>query len=90
LTQSEQLEIIGAAIGRPLRMEEIPPEEARRELNLAPFVVNMLLGAWVGAIGQPAFITSTVRDITGASARTFRDWATDHAAEWRSPPTSAK
>ena len=47
------------------------------------FVVNMLLDAWAAAIGQPAFVTSTVAEITGAPARTFRDWATDHAAEFR-------
>ena len=47
------------------------------------FVINMLLDAWAAAIGQPAFVTSTVAEITGTPARTFRDWATDHAAEFR-------
>ena len=28
-------------------------------------VVNMLLDAWAAAIGQPAFVTSTVPEITG-------------------------
>jgi uncharacterized protein YbjT (DUF2867 family) len=85
LSQSEQLSAIGGVIGRPLRMEEIPPEAARNEL-VAPMpaaVVNMLLDAWAAAIGQPAFVTSTVAEITGAPPRTFRDWATDHAAEFR-------
>ena len=72
-------------IGRPLRLEDISPDEARRELfPLMPAsAVNMLLGAWAAAIGQPAFVTSTVAEITGAPARTFRDWAADHAAEFR-------
>jgi hypothetical protein len=47
------------------------------------FVVKMLLDAWAAAIGQPAFVTSTVAEITGAPARMFRGWATDHAAEFR-------
>jgi hypothetical protein len=47
------------------------------------FVVKMLLDAWDAAIGQPALVTSTVAEITGAPARTSRDWATDHAAEFR-------
>jgi hypothetical protein len=47
------------------------------------FIVNMLLGAWAAAIAQPALVTSTVAEITGAPARTFLDWATDHAAEFR-------
>jgi hypothetical protein len=46
-------------------------------------VANMLLDAWAAAIGQPAFVTSTVAEITGVPARTFHDWARDHAADFR-------
>jgi uncharacterized protein YbjT (DUF2867 family) len=85
LTQLEQLSIIGGVIGRSLRIEEMTPEEARREwLPTRPaFVVDMLLDAWAAAIGQPAFITSAVQEITGSAPRTFLDWATDHADEFR-------
>jgi len=81
LSQFEQVAIIGRVLGRSLRIEEISPDEARRELLTA--IPAMLLDAWAAAIGQPAFVTSTVADITGAPARTFLDWATDHAAEFR-------
>jgi hypothetical protein len=72
-------------ISRSLRIEEISPDEARHELlKLMPAtVVSMLLDAWAAASGQPAFVTSTVRDITGAPARAFADWVTDHAREFR-------
>jgi uncharacterized protein YbjT (DUF2867 family) len=86
LTQAEQVSTIGQAIGRRLRVEEISPEEARRELlGVIPvvFIIDMLLNAWAAAVGQPAFVTSTVADITGTPARTFADWATDHAAAFR-------
>jgi uncharacterized protein YbjT (DUF2867 family) len=85
LSQFEQISTIGGVIGRSLRMQEISPDEARRELfaHMPAFVQDMLLNAWAGAIGQPALVTSTVEEITGAPARTFRDWATDHAAEFR-------
>jgi uncharacterized protein YbjT (DUF2867 family) len=85
LSQSEQVSIIGEVIGRTLRFEEISPEEARRELLtvMPPPVIRMLLNAWAAAIGQPAFVTSAVADITGTPARTFRDWVIDHAAEFR-------
>jgi hypothetical protein len=43
----------------------------------------MLLDAWAAAIGQPAFVTSMVAEITGSPARTFHDWATDHADAFR-------
>jgi uncharacterized protein YbjT (DUF2867 family) len=85
LSQFEQVMIIGDVIGRSLRFEEIPPEEARRELlTMMPLpVIDMLLNAWAAAIGRPAYVTSAVADITGTPARTFRDWAIDHAAEFR-------
>ena len=85
LSQFEQISAIGGAIGRSLRIEEISPEDARYELlTVMPAVaVNMLLAAWAAAIGQPALVTSTVAEVTGTPARTFRDWAADHAAEFR-------
>ena len=86
LSQREQVNIIGEVIGRPLRFEEISPEEACQELLTvlpSPTVIQMLLKAWAGAVGQPALVTSAVAEITGAPARTFRDWVSDHAAEFR-------
>jgi len=85
LSQFEQVSAIGRAIGRSLRIEEISPDEARRELlTIGPLVaVNMLLQAWAAAIGQSAFVTSTVAALTGAPARAFADWATDHSVEFR-------
>jgi len=86
LTQADQVHTIGRAIGRSLRVEEISPDEARSELLRilgSPTVVNMLLNAWAAAIGQPAFVTSTYAEVTGAPPRTFREWASDHAAEFR-------
>jgi hypothetical protein len=47
------------------------------------YILNYLLKAWDAAIGRPAFMTSTVEQITGAPPRTFHDWATDHAAEFQ-------
>ncbi len=85
LSQFEQVSAIGRVIGRSLRIEEISPDEARRELlRLGPLVaVNMLLRAWAAAIGRPAHMTSTVAEITGAPPHTFLDWATDNAAEFQ-------
>ncbi len=90
LSQFEQVSTIGRVIGRSLRIEEISPEEARHELLgiMPPSILNMLLDAWAAGAGQPAFVTSTVAEMTGAPARTFHEWVTDHAAEFRvlSPP----
>ncbi|HTM24578.1 MAG TPA: NAD(P)H-binding protein [Vicinamibacterales bacterium] len=86
LTQAEQVHTIGRAIGRSLRVEEIPPDEARSALLPvlgSPTAVNMLLNAWAAAIGQPAFVTSTFAELTGTAPRTFLEWAVDHAADFR-------
>jgi uncharacterized protein YbjT (DUF2867 family) len=85
LSQAEQLRIIGEVIGRPLRLEEISPEEAQRELItiMPPPIIRMLMNAWAAALGQPAFVTPAVAEITGTPARTFHDWVGDHAAEFR-------
>ena len=85
LSQFEQVSTIARVIGRSLRIEEISPDEARRELlAIGPLpAVNMLLQAWAAAIGQPAHVTSTVAETTGALPHTFLDWATDNAAEFR-------
>jgi uncharacterized protein YbjT (DUF2867 family) len=85
LSQFEQVSIIGRVIGRSLHIEEISPDDARRELlTIGPQpAVNMLLQAWAAAIGQPAHVTSTVAEITGAPAKTFLQWATDNATEFR-------
>jgi uncharacterized protein YbjT (DUF2867 family) len=81
LSQFEQLSIIAGVIGRLLQIEEISPEEARREWSnrIPAWVIDMLLAAWAAGLGTSAHITATVNEVTGTPARTFRDWATDHA-----------
>jgi uncharacterized protein YbjT (DUF2867 family) len=85
LTQKEQVSVIGEVIGRPLRFEEISPDAAKREMcaRMPASIANMLLNAFAAAVGQPAFVTSTIAQITGAPALTFHDWAIDHVAEFR-------
>jgi hypothetical protein len=45
---------------------------------VAAGVVDMLLDAWHAAVGLPAYVTTSVGDLTGTPARTFRQWADDH------------
>jgi uncharacterized protein YbjT (DUF2867 family) len=85
LSQYEQISTIGTAIGRSLRITEVSPEEGRREWlkHMPAPAVTKLLDAWAAALGQPAFITSTVREVTGREARTFLTWATDNAVQFQ-------
>lgn len=43
----------------------------------------MLLAAWHATIGIPAYVTTTIQDVTGKPARTFAQWVTDNAAVFR-------
>ena len=87
LTQYEQIATIGQVIGRVLAIEEISRDEARREWSavMPAGVADMLMNAWEAALGQPAYVTSTVEDITGTPARTFADWAKDHVSAFLGP-----
>jgi len=88
LTHREQIETIGRAIGRPLRAEEISPDEARVELLsvFPPFLVDLFLRVWSAAEGHPAFMTSTVEQVLGRPARIFFEWATEVAPQWDRAP----
>jgi uncharacterized protein YbjT (DUF2867 family) len=90
LSQAEQVGLIGAALGRQVRFEELSPEEFRRETagRWPGPVVDMLLAAWSATIGRPAFVTSTVADVAGSPPRTFRQWVADHADAFRGRPAS--
>ncbi|AHG92943.1 NmrA family protein (plasmid) [Gemmatirosa kalamazoonensis] len=87
LSQAAQVHAIGDAIGRPLRFEELSPDEFRRATADAwpPGVAEMLLGAWGAGLGRPAFVTSAVEEMVGTPARTFHQWAVEHASAFVTP-----
>lgn len=92
LTQARQVGIIGDAIGRPLRWAEILPETAWRGWlaeGWPPSVVDGILDAHAGMVAQPEPVTRTVEEISGAPARTFLEWATDHAGDFRGSPVTS-
>jgi len=85
LTQRELLQIIGNAVGRRLHFEELSRESARAQMlamMFPPPVADMLLDAYAAAVGRPAIVNATVLEVTGAPARSFHDWAVDHAGDF--------
>jgi uncharacterized protein YbjT (DUF2867 family) len=80
LSQAAQVRAIGDAIGRPLRFDELSPDEFRRETaeTWPASAADMLLGAWRATLGYPAFVTSAVEEIVGSPPRTFHQWAADN------------
>jgi uncharacterized protein YbjT (DUF2867 family) len=87
LSQADQVRAIGEAIGRPLRFDELSPDEFRRETAATwpSAAVEMLLGAWRATLGHPAFVTRAVEEIAGSPARSFSQWAADNAAAFADP-----
>jgi uncharacterized protein YbjT (DUF2867 family) len=85
LTQVEQVQIIGEVISRPLRFEEISPEAMRSQMLtwLPPAVVDGALTYWARLVTEPEVVSPTVEEVTGAPARSFRDWVSDHAGDFR-------
>lgn len=79
VTQQAQVEHIGAAIGRPLRWQEIDRVQAQSEFN----VPDVLLDAWEDFISHPEPVTDEVARLLGRPALGFARWAHDHVDLFR-------
>jgi uncharacterized protein YbjT (DUF2867 family) len=86
ITQAGQARIIGEVTGLPVRWEEASPEVIREQLAAMMgdhALADHALAYWASLIAQPEPVTHDVAEITGAQARTFRDWVRDHASSFR-------
>ena len=85
LTRIEQLDAIGAAIGRELHFTEITPDEFSAEMRsygVGDDIVSMLLHYWSDTVETPDVVRPAVQQLTGRPARTLAEWARDHAADF--------
>jgi uncharacterized protein YbjT (DUF2867 family) len=87
VTQQRQVELIAEAAGRAVRFVELTPEQYRQTLSRwgAADVVDALLRHLAEADGRPDSVCDTVAEVTGRPARTFAQWAADHAEDFRAP-----
>lgn len=85
ISHAAQVRTIGSVLGRRLLFEEISAEQFHQQLDsrYPPASLDMLLNAWRATLGHPAYVTSTVADLTAKPARTFRQWAADHVASFQ-------
>ncbi|GAB1509588.1 NmrA family NAD(P)-binding protein [Actinophytocola sp. KF-1] len=86
LTQVEQVRTLGAAVGREVRWEEMPVEEARASLlarGWDPGFADNGLAYWASLVDNPETVTGTVEEVTGKPGRAFAAWAAEHAADFR-------
>ena len=85
LTQIQQAEAIGKAIGRPVRFEELSAEQFRHFATQhfpAP-VVEDLLKSLARYVGQTAYMTADLEKIIGRPATSYAQWAVQHADAYR-------
>lgn len=85
LTRVEQLDTIGAAIGRELHFIETTPDEFRSEMlsyGVDDGIISMLLDYWSDTVETPDKVRPTVQQVTGRPARTLANWAADHVADF--------
>jgi uncharacterized protein YbjT (DUF2867 family) len=81
LSQAAQLAVLGSVLGRTLRYEEVPPDEAT-SLFPAPLAASIVAGqSWL--VDHPEPSTGEIARLTGRPARTYEDWARDHAGAFR-------
>ena len=89
VTQAQQVHLIGLAAGLPVVAAEADPDEARAEM-LAwadPAFADQALGYWASLVDEPEPVAGGVLELTGHPARSFAQWAADHAADFRPPST---
>jgi uncharacterized protein YbjT (DUF2867 family) len=91
LTQAEQAQAIGAAIGRKLRVTELSPEVFRTAAtaHMPAAAVDDLLRYLAEYVGRTAEMCSDLPALTGRPATTLADWAAGHASGFRRPGRSA-
>jgi uncharacterized protein YbjT (DUF2867 family) len=84
ITQAEQVRAIAAATGREVRFEELTPERARAAMAqvMPAEIADLMLGYLAGSVDTVAEVLPTVEEVTGRPARTYAEWAADHAADF--------
>lgn len=85
LTQRDQIRIIGEAIDRPLQVVDVAPEDARAELveQMGEEFANVAMPYWASLVESPEPALTTVQDVLGRPALTYREWAEEHADAFR-------
>ncbi len=82
-TLREQVDAIGKAIGKAIRVIEVPEEGARQGMlksKMPDFMVEAILELTRPTTRGVAQTSPDVRDVTGREARTFDDWLADNVA----------
>ncbi|MEU8005476.1 NAD(P)H-binding protein [Catellatospora sp. NPDC049111] len=82
LTVADKVELLGKAIGREIRLEELTEAQARDKWageGLAPHIIDFLIWAYGNTPEVGYTVVPTVQDVTGKPARTFAQWCRENA-----------
>jgi uncharacterized protein YbjT (DUF2867 family) len=80
-TNSELVEVIGAALDRPLRYLEVPPDVVRQRfagLGFDPAFGDAYMAMLAETLDKPALVSGDVEKILGRPSRTFAEWVSEH------------
>lgn len=85
ISRAERVRIIGEVLGKPVRFEEQPYEEAFEQFATAagPDFARWYLDGMTQLAEVPQPVLSTIEDLTGNPAMTYRAWVTKHADAFR-------
>jgi uncharacterized protein YbjT (DUF2867 family) len=85
LAPSDRVAILGEVLGRDLRFEGQPDDEARAEMSRAmpAKYVDAFFSFYVDGKLDESRVLPTVAEVTGRPPRTFRQWAKAHAGAFR-------
>lgn len=82
LVPADRVRILGEVLGRPLRLEPLSDDEARAQLSKEQPAeyVDAMMSFYVDHTIDVSHVNPTLEQLLGRPARTFSEWATDHAA----------
>lgn len=82
LLPAEQVAILGETLGRDLRFEAQPDDEARAEMTrqMPAEYVDAFFDFYVNGSLDESIVRPTVQDVTGTPPRTFAQWTKAHIA----------
>lgn len=85
LTAPQRAQIIAGVLGRPVRFEKMSRAEmlVRMSSWMPADDVDRVLAGMDETTARPEPVLATVAEATGAPAHTYREWVTDHLAEFR-------
>ncbi len=87
LSPTDQVEALGAALGRSLRLVDVPPEAAKAAMvdsGMPAELADAVLASMAQAGTDHAMaVLPTVEQVTGNPARSFAEWATAHLEAFR-------